>query len=154
MAARSYSTVTNRGHDDHGHDHHVHPIRMYVFAAMTLTVLMLATILLSYVNFGNVWINNLIALGIAASKTIVVVLWFMHVKFSTPLTKLFAALGFIWATLLGVILMDYFFRGYEPVSSWSGPETALPRKIGSTDHRPLSRDEQNIQNRLPKYLGN
>ncbi len=140
----------------HGDGHsHVHPIRMYVFAAAALTVLMGATIAASYVNFGNVWVNNLIAIGIALTKTAIVVLWFMHVKFSTPLTKLFAALGFIWATLLGVILVDYFFRGYEPVPSWSGRvESALPRRIGSTDHLPLPQNEQNIQNRIPKYLGN
>lgn len=135
--------------------HHIHPVSMYFKAALLLTFLMGATILASYWDAGNVWINNGIALIIAISKTIVVVGWFMHVKYSTSLTKLFAMLGFLWVTLLGVILVDYFFRGHEPVPSWTGVhDSALPRRIGSSDNLPLTPMDQNVQNRLPKYLGN
>lgn len=136
--------------------HHIHHWSMYVKAAGALTLLMGLTIIASYWHApGGVVVNNLIALGIAAAKTTIVVGWFMNVKFSTSLTKLFAILGFLWATLIWVIMVDYFFRGYEPVPSWSGvQETALPRRIGSTDHAPLPPIDQNVQNRIPRMLGN
>ncbi|RYG32696.1 hypothetical protein EON81_20005 [bacterium] len=135
--------------------HHVHSPWMYVRAAVVLSLLMALTIGASYVNFGNVWINNLVAIAIAITKTSVIVMYFMNVKYSTSLTKLFAALGFIWVTLIWVIVVDYFFRGYEPVPSWSGvQETALPRRIGSTDNTPLPAIDQNVQNRIPRMLGN
>ena len=136
--------------------HHIHHWSMYVKAAVALSVLMGLTIAASFWHApGGVVVNNLIALAIAVLKTFIVVAWFMNVKFSTSLTKLFAVLGFLWATLIWVILVDYFFRGYEPVPSWSGvQESALPRKIGSTDNAPLRPDEQNVQNRIPRMLGN
>lgn len=138
-----------------GDHHHIHPVRMYVVAAAVLTVLMGITIWASRIDFpGGVVVNNLVAVGIAITKTVVVVGWFMHVKFSTALTKLFAMLGFLWATLLGGILIDYFFRGHEPVPSWTGAhESALPRRIGSMDHKALAPIDQNVQNRLPGQPG-
>lgn len=131
--------------------HHIHPVRMYVVAAIVLTILMGVTIQASKIDLpGGVVVNNLVAVGIAITKTVVVVGWFMHVKFSTALTKLFAFLGFIWVVLLGGILIDYFFRGHEPVPSWSGvQESALPRRIGSMDRAPLDPIDQNVQTRLP-----
>lgn len=140
----------------HDGGHHIHPIRMYVFSAAALTFLMVATIVAWKIEIpGGVWVNNGVAMLIAMTKTFVVVMFFMHVKYSTPLTKLFAMLGFLWATLLGVILVDYFFRAHEPVPSWTGvTETALPRRIGDTDHKGLDPIDQNVQNRLPKLLGN
>ena len=84
-------------------------------------------------------------------KAFVVVQFFMGVKFGSSLVKLFAYLGFLWLSLLAFILVDYFFRHYEPVPSWTGrPETALPRQIGSYDQQPLAPLERNVQNRLPK----
>lgn len=128
---------------------------MYATAAIALSILMVLTIVASKIEFpGGVVVNNLIALAIAATKTIIVIMWFMHVKFSTSLTKLFAILGFLWATLIWIIIVDYFFRAHEPVPSWSGVhESALPRKIGSTDNRLLDSNDQNVHNRLPGQPG-
>lgn len=145
-----------KAQEAHGGGHHIHPYRMYAWNAIGLSFLMLLTIWASGIHFpGGVVVNNLIAVGIATLKLILVVQFFMHVKYSTSLTKLFAYLGFIWMFLLGVILADYFFRHYEPVASWTGrTESALPRQIGSTDNAPLAPIEQNVQNRIPKGLGN
>jgi MoCo/4Fe-4S cofactor protein with predicted Tat translocation signal len=48
-----------------------------------------------------------------------VVLFFMHVKQSSSMTKLFVAAGFFWmAILLVFVLSDYFSRGWLPVGQW------------------------------------
>jgi len=131
------------------HEHHVQPVGYYVKTAAVLTVFMGLTIAFAFVDFHNVVINNLIALAIATFKASLVVWFFMHVKFASVLGKLFAALGFVWLAVLSVILIDYAFRSHEPVLSWQpgGHETALPRKLGSTDGRPNEPNHMNNEQR-------
>jgi len=60
------------------------------------------------------WGNTPIALGIALFKASIVILFFMHVRYNTPLMWLFAAAGFFWlAILLTLTLQDYLTRGWE-----------------------------------------
>lgn len=131
------------------HEHHVNPVSYYLKVAILLTILMGATIGFAFVDFHNVVINNLIALFIATVKAGLVVWYFMHVKFASVLGKLFAALGFVWLIVLCTVLVDYAFRSHEPVLSWQpgGHETALPRKLGSTDHLPNEPNHINNEQR-------
>ena len=56
-----------------------------------------------------------VALIIAGIKAAVVVLIFMHVKYSSRLTQLIAAAGFFWLGILLVLTMsDYLTRGWLP----------------------------------------
>jgi cytochrome c oxidase subunit 4 len=61
-------------------------------------------------------LNPIIALGIACTKATLVVLFFMHVKYSSKLTKLtiFAGL-FLFMALVGMTLSDYISRAW---GSW------------------------------------
>jgi cytochrome c oxidase subunit 4 len=62
--------------------------------------------------------NVVIALFIAFCQTLLVILYFMHVRYSTRLTWLFVAAGFYWVGVIFVLgLADYISRG------WLGPET-------------------------------
>ena len=62
------------------------------------------------VDFGRPW-NDLVALGIALVKASLVVLFFMHVKGSTPLVKITAAGGFFWLLILfALLLADFLTR--------------------------------------------
>jgi cytochrome c oxidase subunit 4 len=72
------------------------------------------TVWASYVDLG-IW-NPIIALAIACTKATLVVLFFMHVKYSTKLTKLtiFAGL-FLFLALIGMTLSDYISRAW---GSW------------------------------------
>jgi caa(3)-type oxidase subunit IV len=54
----------------------------------------------------------LAALVIAGTKSALVFLFFMHVRFASRLTQLFALTGFAWlAILLALTLNDYLTRG-------------------------------------------
>ena len=96
---------------------HVLPLRTYYsvfFALMGLTAL---TTLVAYVDMGV--LNDVVALSIASVKVVLVLLYFMHVKFSGRLIWIFAAGGFFWLVIFFVlILSDYATR--IPVPGWHG----------------------------------
>jgi cytochrome c oxidase subunit 4 len=80
-----------------------------IFAA--LMALTLVTVAVAYVDLGA--INTVAALGIAALKAAIVVLYFMHVKFGTRLIKLTVIAGLYWmGILLALTLSDYLTRGW------------------------------------------
>jgi cytochrome c oxidase subunit 4 len=70
-----------------------------------------ATVGVSYVDLG-IW-NPIIALAIATTKAMLVVLFFMHVKYSTRLTKLTVAAGiFLFLVLISMTMADYISRAW------------------------------------------
>jgi len=111
---------------EHEQEHHiVSPVTyMIIFGALLVGTAL--TVLASYFDLGEWHIapgltlfwNPVVALAIATTKMMLVVLFFMHVKFSSQLTKLFAILGFLWFTLMFIIFGDYMTRPREQVSGW------------------------------------
>jgi cytochrome c oxidase subunit 4 len=62
-------------------------------------------------------LNDAVALAIAGTKATLVILYFMHVRYSTKLIWVFALAGFAWLLLFFVlILSDYETR--VPVPGW------------------------------------
>jgi cytochrome c oxidase subunit 4 len=60
----------------------------------------------------GVW-NPVIALAIATAKMMLVVLYFMHVKYSSRLTKLTLGAGvFMFLVLISMTLTDYMSRAW------------------------------------------
>jgi cytochrome c oxidase subunit 4 len=98
-------------HDAHDtHDHIVSP-RIYIIVGATLLVFTGLTVLASLFDVG-VW-NPVLALFIACVKATIVVLFFMHVKYSSRLTKLTVFGGvFTFLVLMGMTLADYFTRAW------------------------------------------
>ncbi len=95
--------------DEHEHEHgpHIVPVATYllVFGALMLGTYM--TVWAAGKDFGA--FNTVVALGIAVTKATLVILFFMHVKYSARLTKLVVAVAFTFlALLLGGILNDYY----------------------------------------------
>ncbi len=89
---------------------HVSSPKMYVMVFLALMVLTVATVLVAYQDLGV--LNDVVALTIAMTKALLVVLFFMHVKYSTRLTALTAVGGVIWLIILiGFTLNDYMSRG-------------------------------------------
>ena len=93
---------------------HVSPISTYLTIFGALMVLTAVTVFAAYVNLGS--FNPVVALGIAIFKATLVILYFMHVKYSSHLTKLVVLTGiFFLVILLGETMMDYASRGFLPM---------------------------------------
>ena len=90
---------------------HVAPKSMYyaVFAALIVGTAL--TVGVAFVDLGAM--NNVLMLGIACTKALLVILFFMHVRWSTRLTWLVVASGFFWLLILfGITMTDYLTRGW------------------------------------------
>jgi cytochrome c oxidase subunit IV len=87
---------------------------VYVAILFALLVGTALTVWASYVDLGY-W-NPIIALAIATTKAVLVVLFFMHVWYSTKLTKLTVFAGvFTFLILISLTLADYISRAW---GSW------------------------------------
>jgi cytochrome c oxidase subunit 4 len=90
---------------------HVAPKSMYyaVFAALMVGTVL--TVAVAFVDLGA--FNNILMLGIAMTKAMLVILFFMHVRWSTRLTWLVVASGFFWLLIMfGITMSDYLTRGW------------------------------------------
>jgi cytochrome c oxidase subunit 4 len=93
---------------------HVVPPRVYFAVFAALIVLTATTTAVSFLDLGP-W-NTVVALGIAFLKATLVVLFFMHVKYSPRLTQIVIAGGLFWlAILLALTLSDFMTRGWLPI---------------------------------------
>jgi len=89
-------------------------VRAYIVTAAVLLVLTGLTIGLAFAPLGP-W-NTVVALGIAATKGLLIALVFMHLRSGTATTRLTAAAGLFWlAILLAGTLDDVMTRGWLPV---------------------------------------
>ncbi len=92
--------------------HHVVPLGVYLLIFFALMVGTVLTVGAAYVELG--WLNTPVALLIAIVKATLVVLFFMHVRYNTPLMWMFAAGGFFFLVILLVLtLQDYYSRDWE-----------------------------------------
>ena len=91
--------------------HHVVSPTIYVVIFLALLVGTALTVGASYVDLGI--FNPILALAIACVKATLVVLFFMHVKYSSKLTKLTVFCGlFTFLALIGMTLSDYVSRAW------------------------------------------
>lgn len=110
-----HAAVHAESHDDHAHDAHPHvvPVRTYILVFLALMFGTAITVGASYVDFGHSYLNNIVALAIAFSKAALVVLFFMHVKYSSRLTQLAVGSGFAFLVILFFfVFADYLTRGW------------------------------------------
>jgi len=92
---------------------HVVPVRIYLIIFVTLLVLTGVTTAVAYVNLGP--LNVVVMLLIAFFKASLVILYFMHVRFTSRLTQVAAASGFVWlGILIGLTLSDVLTRPIVP----------------------------------------
>jgi cytochrome c oxidase subunit 4 len=109
--------MESTAHTEHGHEGHHGTPSLYLKTYAALVVLMFLTIFVSRFYLGP--LNNVIAMGIALTKATLVVLFFMQVRYSTKLTWVWAALGFIWLSLMFGILGDYVTRTVLAAAGWT-----------------------------------
>jgi cytochrome c oxidase subunit 4 len=90
-------------------DPHIVPIRTYFVIFGLLMLGTYLTVQAAFLDLGA--FNTPIALAIAITKATVVVLYFMHVKYSPRLTKIVVMGSVLWlAILLVMTLGDYATR--------------------------------------------
>ena len=90
---------------------HVAPKSLYytIFAALMVGTLL--TVVVAFFDLG--FLNNIVMLGIASAKALLVILFFMHVRWSTRLTWVVVASGFFFLMILFTFtMMDYLTRGW------------------------------------------
>ena len=90
---------------------HIAPKSMYytVFAALIVGTVL--TVVAARVEMGP--LNNVVMLLIACTKATLVILFFMHVRWSSKLIWIVAMSGFFWLLILfGVGMSDYLTRGW------------------------------------------
>jgi cytochrome c oxidase subunit 4 len=85
------------------HTPHVVPKSVYFGVFFTLVVLTWVTTYVSTLDLGR-W-NIFVALAIAVCKASLVVLFFMHVHYSTRLTKMIVCCAIFWLSLMLFITM-------------------------------------------------
>ena len=92
--------------------HQIVPVRVYIGIVSLLFVFTVITVLAAFIELGP--LNTPLALAIAIFKASIVVLFFMHVRYNSPLMWVFAGAGFFWLLiLLALIMQDYVSRDWE-----------------------------------------
>jgi cytochrome c oxidase subunit 4 len=90
---------------------HVVPVRIYFTIFALLLVCTAVTVFVSSIDLGRM--NTVVALTIAVTKAVLVVLYFMHLRYSTRLTWLVVSAGFTWLGILILFTMtDVLTRGW------------------------------------------
>lgn len=94
--------------------HHIIPVRTYLVIFAALVVLFILTVAVAFVNLGP--LNFAVAITIAVTKAVLIILYFMHVRYSSRMTWVFAGAAFIWlALMLGMTMADYISRPWLPI---------------------------------------
>ena len=90
---------------------HISPKSTYYAIFGALMVLTAITVGVAFIHLGS--LNFPVALAIAILKATLVILFFMHVKYSSRLTKMIVGMAFFFlAILLLLTLTDYGSRGW------------------------------------------
>jgi cytochrome c oxidase subunit 4 len=92
---------------------HVAPKSLYyqIFAALLVGTGL--TVWVAFIDLGA--LNNVVMLTIACIKALLVILFFMHVRWGTRLTWVVVASGFFWLLILfSVTMSDFLTRGWIP----------------------------------------
>ncbi len=95
-------------------EHHVVPVSVYIGVFLALIVLTVVTAWVATVDLGA--FNFAVAIGIALFKASLVILYFMHVKYSDRLTKMVIGTGlFTLVLLLFITMTDIWTRTWMGV---------------------------------------
>lgn len=106
---------------------HIVPKKLYFFIFASLLALTALTTGMAYVDLGKG--NTVVALAIACCKASLVILFFMHWRWSTRLVRVVILSALLWlAILISLTTTDVFSRGWTPVPE--GWETSMVRLPG------------------------
>ena len=90
---------------------HVAPKSLYYAVFLALIIGTGLTVLVARYDLGP--FNNIVMMTVACTKALLVVLFFMHVRWSSRLTWVVAGSGFVWLLIMfGLTMADYMSRGW------------------------------------------
>ncbi len=90
-------------------EHHVVPWTVYALIFLALCVLTVTTVVVAHFDFGP--FNLIVALGVAIAKASLVVLYFMHARYSPRLTGVVIAAAIAFFIILVFLTWtDYYSR--------------------------------------------
>ena len=128
--------------DPHG-EFHV-SMATYNMVFLALMVGLIVTVWAAFINLGP--LNMPVAMLIATIKAALVVLYFMHVKFASRLTKVFVAASFLWLVILFVMtFMDYHTRHWLSNSKGWNDNPVMSDYDKGTEH--LHQKDHNTGNK-------
>jgi cytochrome c oxidase subunit IV len=105
--------MSEHHHDAHGHAHHIVPVSTYLIVFAALLVLLVITVAVAFVNLGN--FNLPIALVVACIKAVLIMMFFMEVKYQSKLVWVFSGASFVFLMIMLVLTMnDYLTRAVDP----------------------------------------
>ena len=95
------------------------PSKTYVLVFFSLVGLTLLTTAVAFVDLGA--FNTVVALVIAFCKMLLVIFFFMHLRYTRGLVRIVLFTGFFWlALLIGLTMTDYRTRTWTSVpNAWS-----------------------------------
>lgn len=86
--------------------------RTYFCNGAALLAFLALTIVAAYLNLGP--LNTVVALLISLAKGALILLFFMHLRYSKPILWLAAGAGFFWLGIMLVLTLgDYLTRGWQ-----------------------------------------
>ena len=133
---------------------HVLPKSTYYLIFFSLMVLTAITVAVAFVNLGS--LNFPIAIAVAITKATLVVLFFMHVKYSSRMTKMVVGLAvFFLLVMLGLTMTDYATRDWFASprgSSGAGTSQTITHEGGTLrpSNQPATMAPKENQNTSPK----
>jgi len=84
---------------------------VYLTIFTALMVLTVVTYFVAKIDLGPM--NIVVALTIAVLKAVLVILYFMHLRYSTRLTQVVLVGGLFWLLIMfGITISDYLTRGW------------------------------------------
>ena len=93
---------------------HIVAKKIYYTVFGSLMVLLGATVAIAYIHLGK--LNVIAALTIAVIKAVLIILYFMHVRYSSRLLWIFVGAGFFWLGILFALsYSDFLTRGWLPL---------------------------------------
>ncbi len=110
MSEHHYHDPSNVVNPEHAEHHIVSPLQYcYVYAALLFGTLI--TVVAANLDLGV--FNPIVALAIACTKAVIVILFFMHVKYQSNLIKVTVGAGFFtFIVLVTMSLVDYMSRAW------------------------------------------
>jgi cytochrome c oxidase subunit IV len=92
---------------------HIVPVRVYITIFLVLLVGTALTVAAAFYDFKVAGMNTIVALTIATVKATFVVLYFMHVRYSSRLIWVIVAAALFWMGILfALTFSDYWSRNW------------------------------------------